>query len=240
MWPYLPIFFSLFSGAHRDILEDSRAILKNHSPRADIRHMENIPPKGPYLITLNHYSRPGFFILWAALEICAALPEPSIWLMTAAWTNRSGGFDLVSAALTRVVFGRLAYIYGLVTMPPMPPSSDEATRRALSIQRLLGKLRKQPDAILCIAPEGMDFPGGMLGVPYPGTGRMLLQVANILKRVIPVGVYEEEVERLVINFGHPYELRVPGKDENIDKVVTDQVMRHIASLLPAKMRGLYK
>ena len=235
---YFAIFLSLIYRELRDIRKDSQALLRNHHPRATIRNAGNIPGSGPFLLTMNHYSRPGFFILWAALEICAALPQPSIWLMTAAWTNRSGGFDRLRTWFTRLIFKRLAEIYGLVTMPAMPPALGDAGERALSIRRLLRKLREQPDAILCIAPEGMDFPGGILGEPFPGSGKLLLQAANLLNRILPVGVYEED-KRLVIKFGKPYILDEPSIHAEIDRQVADQVMRKIAALLPEKMRGVY-
>ena len=228
----------MISGKQRNIQEDSRSLLEDRHPQTVILNADNIPASGPLLVTLNHYSRPGFFILWAALAICAALPAPSTWLMTGAWTNRTGGIDRVRTRLTQTIFKRLGQIYGLVTMPPMPPAPEEAIQRAISIRHLLGKLKEQPDTILCIAPEGMDFPGGKLGVPYPGTGRLLLQAANIMKRVLPVGVYEED-ETLIISFGQPYELQVPGKEENVDRIITERVMKHIAALLPDEMRGPY-
>ena len=52
---------------------------------------ENIPSYGPALITMNHYARQGFFILWGALAIAAELPHDQTWLMTSAWTKRNAG-----------------------------------------------------------------------------------------------------------------------------------------------------
>ena len=200
--------------------------------------MELIPKSGPFLVTLNHYSRPGFFILWAAVAISAALPRPTIWLMTGAWTNRTGGIDQVRTWLTRIIFERLAKMYGLVTMPPMPSAPGDSAERALSIRRLLHKMRADKDAIVCIAPEGMDFPDGVLGVPHPGTGKLLLQIANKTHRVLPVGVFEDD-GRLVIRIGNPYELHIKEGQVDLDLAVADQVMRKIAELLPEGMRGVY-
>lgn len=190
------------------------------------------------MVTLNHYSRPGFFILWAAVAISAALPKPSIWLMTGAWTSRKGGLDRLRTWLTRVLFARLALIYGLVTMPPMPPVPQDSADRALSIRRLFKKLRENKDAIVCVAPEGMDFPGRQLGVPHRGSGKLLRQIAGMTHRVLPVGVYEED-GRLVIHFGEPYELTVEDGQSDIDHAATERVMRKIADLLPEGMRGAY-
>lgn len=236
---YISILYSLISGKKRNLRADSKLLFESYTPKPMIKNADLIPANGPYLVTLNHYSRPGFFILWAAVAVIVALPKSSLWLMTGAWTDRTAGFDQLRTALTKKTFRKLAGMYGLVTMPPMPPVPEEVAERALSIRQLMQKLRKEPEAILCVAPEGLDFPDGQLGLPYPGTGKMLAQLAGILKRVLPVGVYEEG-ERLVINFGCPYQLPVPENLANLDMVVTRNVMSHIAELLPVEMRGLYQ
>jgi len=229
---------SIISGRRRNFHQDCRWLSRCIQPKPVILGKENILGRGPFLVTLNHYSRPGFFILWAAAAINAALPKSSIWLMTGAWTSRKGGFDRLRTWLTGKLFARLAQIYGLVTMPPMPPAPGDSADRALSVRRLLQKMRAEEDAIVCIAPEGMDFPGGLLGAPFPGTGKLLLQTARLAGRVLPVGVFEEN-ERLVIRFGKPYVLTLPEGTADVDRAACDEVMRRIAALLPEGMRGEY-
>lgn len=233
------VLISLLSGRKRDVRADSRALVSGLRPGPLMLGKENIPVAGPFLVTLNHYSRPGFFILWAAAAISAALPGPSIWLMTGAWTNREGGLDRLRTWMTGVLFARLAQIYGLVTMPPMPPVPEDSAERALSVRRLLRRQRETPDAIVCIAPEGMDFPGGALGEPQTGTGKMLLQTARLAGWALPVGVYEQE-GRLIIRFGKPYVLVNPEGAVDADRAACDAVMRRIAELLPEGMRGVYR
>jgi 1-acyl-sn-glycerol-3-phosphate acyltransferase len=235
---YFSIVFSFILGRKRDIRADSRELIEHREPKPEIRNMELIPKGGPFLVTLNHYSRPGFFILWAAVAISAALPRPAIWLITGAWTNRTGGIDQVRTWLTRIIFERLAEMYDMVTMPPMSPAPGDSAERALSIRRLLKKLWEDKDAIVCIAPEGMDFPEGKLGVPHPGTGKLLLQTAWLAQQVLPVGVYEEG-GRLIIHFGEPYELTVEEGLAEIDHAAKEKIMRKIAELLPKGMRGVY-
>lgn len=234
----LNVLHSLVKGRRRDILHDCREISNGITPLPVIRGQENIPQRGPYLVTLNHYSRPGFLILWAAAVISAALPKSSIWLMTAAWTKRSGRLDRVITWLTHKIFKRVAECYSLVTMPAMPPAPGDAAERALSIRRLMDKIRDDPEAVVCIAPEGMDFPGGVLGRPHPGTGRLLSQMARQLKRILPVGVYEE-AGQLILHIGQLYVLEIPSERENVDQMVIDQVMRQIAALLPDELRGSF-
>lgn len=237
--PYLSIAVAILTGSKRDLHKDSQILVRQMNPKPILANTGLIPEKGPFLVTLNHYSRPGFFILWAALAISSALPQTPLWLMTSAWTNRTGGLDHLRTTFSKALFKRLAGVYGLVTMPPMPPTTQEVAERALSIRKLMGKLHENTDTVLCLAPEGMDFPGGILGKPYPGTGKMILQISNHLKRILPVGVYEEE-GKLVLNFGHPYLLQLPEKMENLDEWAINQVMGKIAAQLPEEMRGPYQ
>jgi 1-acyl-sn-glycerol-3-phosphate acyltransferase len=235
---YFSIFLSLITGRIRDIRADCKTLLRSRDPKPEVKGAEFIPVSGPFLVTLNHFSRLGFFILWAAAAISAALPDSSIWLMTGAWTHRKGGLDRLRTWLSSALFARLAQIYGLVTMPPMPPASEDSVERALSVRRLLRRQRENRDAIVCIAPEGMDFPGDQLGVPHPGTGKLLLQTARMAQQVLPVGVFEDE-ERLIIRFGRPYVLALPEGTEDVDRAASDEVMRRIAELLPEGMRGVF-
>ena len=235
---FLSILIALITSKPRDFQKDAGDLSLRISPKPSLKNINQIPSNGPYLVTLNHYSRPGFMVIWAAIALSTALPQSPIWLMTGAWTDRKAGIDWLRTALTSAIFRRLAEIYGFVTMPPMPPVPEEAAERALSIRRLIGILRKNSNSVLCIAPEGMDFPGGQLGIPHPGTGKMILQMTNSLKRILPVGVYEES-GRLVVNFGAPFLLEIPKDTVHLDMDIINQVMRHIAVLLPEEMRGPY-
>jgi hypothetical protein len=99
----------------------------------------------------------------------------------------------------------------------------------------MGLLKNQPEPILCIAPEGMDNPGGNLAIPYPGSGKLILQLGQIMKRVLPVGVYEME-GKLHVRFGKTYSLM----DEKFtdDFLVRKTVMERIADLLPGNLNQI--
>ena len=51
----------------------------------------------------------------------------------------------------------------------------------------------------------------MLGVPAPGTGIFIGQLAQRLERIVPVGVWEQD-GRLVVHFGENY-----AKQELLDQ-----------------------
>ena len=234
----LGIMASFIAGKKRDYRKDAARACKGITPPPVVCGAENIPFKGPLLVTLNHYSRSGFFIIWASFAIAASLPVNSIWMMTRAWTDRGTGWDRLRTGLTTLVFKRLADIYGFITIPAMPPDPDEIIDRAVSIRKLMNSLQSQPQAMLCLAPEGMDFSGGVLGSPFPGSGKLIFQISKILKNIQPVGVYEEK-GKLIIKFGKIYPLEVCNDSESVDEFVIHSVMEKIAELLPERMRGGY-
>ena len=234
----LGIIASFITGKKRDYRKDAARACKGITPPPVIYGAENIPPKGPLLVTLNHYSRPGFFIIWASFAIAACLPVNSVWMMTRAWTGRGAGRDRLRTGITTLVFKHLADIYGFVTTPAMPPNPAEIIDRAVSIRNLMVVLQSRPDAVLCLAPEGMDFSNGLLGKPFPGSGKLMFYISKLMNRIQPVGVYEENGE-LIIKFGKIYSLETCNDPESVDEVVIHSVMEKIAELLPERMRGGY-
>lgn len=234
----LQIIISFILKRERNFLNDAWAAVQTNQDHIIYQGLHHIPENGPLFVILNHYTSPQVSVIWAALAISAHLPANPIWLMTSAWTKREPGWDALRTRLTRFLFARLAHIYGFITTPPMPPIPEETAERAISIRRLLQILRRNPQAILCFAPEGQDFPGGVLGQPPPGTGRLVRQITKTQKRILPVGVYQHD-ENLVVRFGQVFSLRIDQQDENDDKLVTDALMQSIAALLPAHLQGRF-
>ncbi len=225
------IILSLFRNKKRCISSDAVRAISGVLPPIQVINEKNIPNEGPGLVTLNHYSRPGFSIVWAALGISAQLPEKHLWLMTNAWTNRTRGVDQLRTRISRILFRQLAGMYGFITIPPMPPAQDELTERTMSIRKLMRFIHENPDTILCIAPEGQDFEHGKFGEPPEGTGIFIFQIQKHLEQIIPVGVWEEE-GRLILRFGEPYSLDKGCRNNDSDMEISDLVMDKIASLLP--------
>jgi len=232
------VSLSMILRRKRDFLNDAQRITRRIFPPPIILNTDQLSKANTCLVTMNHYSRPGFLVIWAAAALSTALPRSPIWLMTSAWTKRGRGWDRLRTKLTKVLFLRIAEIYGFVTMPPMPPVQEETTERALSIRKLIEMLHSYPNAILCMAPEGRDFLESKLGIPYAGTGKLIVWLVKNLKRIQPVGVYEDN-GTLIINFGNAYFLDQDKNPQLDDEMVIDIVMRKIGSLLPERLRGAY-
>ena len=91
-----------------------------------------------------------------------------------------------------------------------------------------------------MAPEGRDFPKGVLGWPPPGTKRLLVQLGRFVDHFVHVGVYEGN-DQLVINFGEP--IKITNLDHismDLENEISRQMMQAIARLLPERLRGEFK
>jgi hypothetical protein len=193
------------------------------------------------VVCANHYQRPGFGAWWIAIAISAALPAEVHWVMTAAWTDMGRPGDRLKASISEQLFPRLAAVYGFTAMPPMPPRPHEAAVRAQAVRRVLALARREANALIGLAPEGMDNPAGGLMRPPPGVGRFLLHLAEIGCAIHPVGFFEDQ-EGLVLSFGPalPLERRAALAGDALDRWAAEGVMRGIAAELPDVLRGEFK
>jgi hypothetical protein len=200
---------------------------------------EFIPTHEPCVLTLNHYTRTGFGIWWAAFAISSVLPAPVHWVMTGEWTAPGKWFEPIKSAGSRIAAGRIARVYDFTSMPPMPPREMDTAKRAASVRSVLSYAGRNVDsAIIGLAPEGSDEPNGKLMRPPAGVGRFCLLLAARHFRFVPVGVYESEGE-LCLNFGRAYELSPCPDQPTImkDELAADIIMRNISVLLPGELRG---
>lgn len=234
----IKVLLSLTRGQRRSFRADAMTCLEQASVPMIIDGKDKLPSSGPAVITINHYSRPGFGAWWIALAISATVPCEIHWSMTAAWTYDGTAKSYILGKTSRHLFPRLAWMYGFTPMPPMPPRPFEVSQRALAVRQLLAFAKHQLHAILGLAPEGQDTPGGALMRPHPGVGRFLLQLAHLGYAIHPVGVYEG-TGALCLSFGTPFHLELPsGLPKDIaDHLASELVMQAISRQLPAHLRG---
>jgi len=228
----------VFFGGRRSFRCDGRECLARLQPPLVVLGRENVPDHGPSLIIFNHYYRPGFNAWWMALAIAATLPEEMHFIMTGELTYPGKWYAPLGKVLSRALLGRLASLYGFTRMPPMPPRPQDVEARARSVRTALAYARAHPQAILGLAPEGGDQPGGVLHLPPSGAGRFLALLAGDRLPLLPVGVYEE-AGTFYLHFGEPFRLDVPsaGSSAERDHAAARSTMAAIAQLVPPRLRG---
>jgi hypothetical protein len=237
-WFFPQLIFAMLFGRRRDFHSDSGACIQRLQPLLRVLGAEHIPARGPCLIMMNHYFRPGFPVWWISMAISSMLTMPHAWIITAEWTAPGQWYEPIKGVASRFASRRLAQVYNFLQMPPMPPRPQDVAARATSVRAALTYVEQTPEAVLCIAPEGRDMPEGKLGWPASGTGRFLSLLAERGLSVIPVGGWEQE-GALTIRFGAGYSLNVErgAKAEVRDRCAMEIVMRSIAAQLPESLRG---
>lgn len=196
-----------------------------------------IPRSGPGVVVFNHYSREGFSILFAAAAIAALVPDEMQWIMTGAWTFPGRLFSRQLRKLSEWLFRRIAQVYGFTLTPPLPPDPVDQPARIEAVRRVFQHIKANPSTLVALAPEGRDFPGGVLGMPPAGSSKFLLELSKCLGMVYPVGVFEEG-GALHLSFGAPFNLYSIIKESSLEPGEASRiVMERIASVLPGHLGG---
>jgi len=231
---------AFFSG-QRSFRRDAQSCIGRLKPPLHILGTENIPQRGPCLLTFNHYYRPGFHAWWMSLALAATIPVEIHFVMTGELTYPGKWYAPMGMAGSRWLLKRFARIYGFTSMPPMPPRPKDVKERARSVRRVLAFARSHPQALLGLAPEGGDQPGGLLNLPPAGAGRFILLLADLGFPLLPVGCFEE-AGAFCLRFGEAYRLKIPDglTSKEKDEAAARLVMQSIAPLIPERLRGEFK
>jgi hypothetical protein len=233
------IFDFLFT-RRRSFRRDGQACVQRMNPPLRVLGTENIPQGGPCLLTFNHYYRPGFNAWWMALAIAATVTEDIHFAMTGELTFPGKWYAPLGMAGSRWLLRRLSKIYAFTSMPPMPPRPQDVEARSRSVRAVLAHARAHPQAILGLAPEGGDQPGGLVTMPPAGAGRFVLLLADQGFPILPVGCFEEAGE-FCLRFGAAYRLQVARglNPDAKDRHAAHAVMSAIAAQLPARLHGKF-
>jgi len=205
-------------------------------PPLKVYGRENIPGYGGFVMTINHYTRPGFQVWWVALTASSVIPGEVHWVQSNAW--RMAGWQRPLSRVTRWLFPQVAHVLGFTAMPPIPPDPWEVEQRAQAVREVLSVVRKNPQTLIGLAPEGSDEEQNCLKMPPPGAGRFMLLLANLGLTFLPAGFFEDSGSACV-RFGAPYRLNVPDRlrpDER-DRLAATIVMSAIAAQLPGELQG---
>jgi 1-acyl-sn-glycerol-3-phosphate acyltransferase len=184
-----------------------------------ISGLENVPRKGPFILVSNHLNNADPPL------ITAYMPRRITWMA------KQELFDTP-------VIGIFYHLYGLI-----PVRRSEADLKA--VRRSQQALKR--GQVLGMFPEGTRSKDCQLHEAEPGTALLALR-AKV--PIVPIGIWGTETirvprdiigrSRIHMKIGKPFRL-ADTKRVNKDTVSdgSDEIMRHIAELLPLSYRGAY-
>jgi len=189
--------------------------------RTTIRGLENLPPRGPYVVATNHLSAIDPPLILASIPTCITV--------FAADTHRHELFvgELMNA------LGAIWVRRGEV--------DRESLRSALDVLKDGG--------VIGMAPEGTrSRTGGLLegkiGAAYLANRAdvLLVPVALAGTEVGLPSVFRLTRPRLTVTIGKPF--RLPNANPRADRqqleAHTELIMRTLAAMLPEELRGVYR
>jgi hypothetical protein len=237
-------------GRRRVLSRDAALLLRGVSPPPRVLDAHHVPSTTPFILTVNHYDRPGLAAWWGIAVVVTAVtaqrtaePRELCFAMAREWWYPRGFGKWFKQPFTRWFFGKFSRAYGTIPLPPALEIEEFRGQGALAIRRALAMTRGESPALIGIAPEGRT--GANLGLCFPprGAGLFVLLMTHDRIPVLPAGIYEDDSDRvLTVRFGAPYALRVPHDlpRDTRDALAARQIMCAIGRLLPRRMWGVYR
>jgi 1-acyl-sn-glycerol-3-phosphate acyltransferase len=198
-------------------------LIFNLIARVEVTGYENLPKEGSFVITTNHLG---------IVDVPIAFYAVDRWDM----------FVMIGEKWQNVgLFRWVGKYFNFVFIDRFNPDI-KTLRRVISLMR--------ENNILVIAPEGTRSRTGSLIEARPGASYL---ATKLNRPIVPVGITGTEDEALLGNLkklrrgyitvtAGPIFTLPPLPRENRDealKLYTDEIMCHIAALLPEKYRGVY-
>lgn len=235
-------------GIPSQLSHDTALLLRGAHPAPRALNIENIPADSPFVLTLNHYDHPGLAAWWGAALIATTIaarrtcePHELHMMMAREWWYPHGYERWTKQPLTNWFFGQVSKAYGTIRLPPVLSNGEFRGEGAIAIRKAMALTHGDNPQLVGLAPEGKTGDNLSLCAPPHGCGLFMLLLTYDRIPILPVGVYEDETQTLIANFGEPYMLTVPRhlpKQER-DRESARQVMIHIGRQLPKRMWGLY-
>ena len=197
--------------------------LFNLIARVEVRGYENLPKDSSFVIATNHL---GF------VDVPIAFYALDRWDMFVLIAEKWGKIDLVRW---------VGKYFNFIFIDRFNPDI-KALRKVISLM--------ESNNILVIAPEGTRSRTGALIEAKPGVSYLATKLDRPIVPVAITGTEDKNLfgnlkrlrrSRITLTAGQPFSLP-PLPRENRDEVLrgyTDEIMCHIAALLPEKYRGVY-
>ncbi len=187
--------------------------------RLDVQGIENIPPRGPVILAVNHLS------MWDVPFMLSVLERPAI-VLAAEELRRYPWLDVFLGRLGNAIYVRRG------------EGDQAALDKGLSVLRAGG--------LLALSPEGSRSVDGALGEGRTGVAHLALESGAW---IVPAVAWGQEKmpeawkrfgrANVAVRIGAPFRLDPGERNGRALAGQTERVMSSLAALLPREYRGRY-
>jgi 1-acyl-sn-glycerol-3-phosphate acyltransferase len=264
------VIWDLARGTPASLTEVEKKLFAGMTPPPRVTGEQVIPRLSPFVVVSNHFETARVASWWGPFLMTELIEERRNravrqgdlprrenarlkpgeqvdssrirWLMAREWWYPRGFGRLVKQPLTRMLFGRIARVYGFILVPPVLDGDLTRGEGVAGVRQALALTRGEHPSLVGLAPEGGTGPGGALKEPPSGVGLFLLMLSHGKIPLLPIGWYEDKRGGLTINFGAPFPLLVPERSDRRarDRAIVMQAMTAIGRLLPERLWGAYR
>jgi len=154
--------------------------------------------------------------------------------MTEEWVFQGHPLARLLRPLMRFVLGSLHEVFSFLPMPPMVAGYSDTNQRTVAIRRVIDYTRKNPQAVIGIAPEGRDALQPGMGELPAGVGKFILHLNRMGLHIFPAGITEAHGQ-LHVRFGEPYDITLADIEGDVDerarKIVRERIIRMLSPVI---------
>ena len=229
-------------GTNRNLVADARRLSAefDKSWLVHINGVENISEFDGCLMVFNH---PNVDILLPAFlklitEINNVYERKNPVLVMGSEIPIFGRFDRYPLPGSPTFLRRFHHIYpnNIISVPTTRIRKDYAEGRVFAACRIVKSLKN--GNIVVISPEGhveIDNQISPLSTLHAGSGRLAIIATRYRIPINPVAIWEENQGTINVEVGRPFYTETNDSVEAVN-----DLMRHVANLLPDKLRGPFR
>lgn len=232
-------------GTNRNFIADTRRLSAefDKSWLVYVSGIENISEFGGCLMVFNH---PNVNILFPAFlrlitEINNVYEQKNPVFVMGSEIPIFGRFNRYSLPGSPTFLRRFHHLYpnNIISAPTTCIRKDYAEGRFFAARRVVKSLKN--GNIVVISPEGhveIDNQISPLSTLHAGSGRLAIIAARHRIPINPVAIWEENQGTIKVEVGRPFYTDYTETNDSVEAV--NDLMRHVANLLPDKLRGPFR
>jgi len=226
----------------RDLIADAQRLSAefDRNGLVHINGIENISKSDGCLMVFNH---PNVDILLPAflkliVEINKVYERKNPVFVAGSEIPLFGRFERYPLPGSLTLLRRFHHLYpdNIISVPTARMRKDYTEGRFLAARKVISSLRSKN--IVVISPEGhveVDNQISPLDTFHEGSGRLAIMATKRQIPINPVAIWEEGQDTINVEVGEPFNTET---NDSVDAV--NDLMRHVANLLPDKLRGPFQ